>query len=125
MTTSKKPANHEECRTVLDLQEEIRRMRGNGWKILSAVLVIVFGFGGCTSTMAMYYTSKTGDEMKYQRKLIDSNKDSIHKGETQYQKLEGTMSAYLAELKEQREEQKKLVEAVHRIEVIIVKRQIP
>ena len=113
------PDDHQHpCQTVndlrKDLKDEINARRNTWWKILSAVLVIIFGFGSCTSSLAMFYVSKSGDKMDSQRELIDANT-------AQYQKMNGVLVTMIESQKEQREEQKKLVEAVHRVEVIVAK----
>jgi len=117
--------HHDTCQVVKTLEREVQRMKGNTWKILTAVIVIVLGFSGCSSTIALAVISRSGDKLEYQRQLIDKNKEAIGQGESRYQRMEGTISALVDGMKEQREEQKKLLETVHRIEIMLVKKQTP
>ena len=113
-------SDHEQCDAVKHLESEVKSMKGNSWKVLSVVVMVVLTFGGCAQSFALYYMSRSSDRFEAQRILIDQNKEAIHKTATRYEKMSGAMEAIADSMKEQRNEQKTLVEAVHRVEVKLV-----
>lgn len=114
---------HEPCENIKVLRSEFEAEKqirfASWWKTLAAILVVVFGYGGCTTTVAMTYISRSNEEMSNHRKLIDINTEKISQSASKYTKLESTIESLLQYQKEQREDQKKIGEAVHRIEVIL------
>jgi len=119
--------DHQPCDAIKALRIEVEDEKNirisSWWKTLSAFLIIVFGFGGCTTTVALTYVSMSTNKIEAHRKLIDKNSEKINAGENKYMRLEKGMEAIADNFKEQRQEQKKITEAVHRIEVILAGRK--
>lgn len=114
-----KEDQHEQCQAIKTLQTTVAEMKTGNWKLITLIVGIIMTFGGCTQTAALYYASKSGDKMDHQRTLIDKNKDEIHDSKSRYERLEGIVNLIAENQRESRDEQKKLVEAVHRVEVIV------